>query len=128
MRGRQRCQTDGLHSSHQRIGDPGEQQGVCRTGQQEAAGSSVLINRLLDRDKGIRDALHLVEGNPLRRQIADEAHRIRPGHLRLGHVVEGDVLPALVDQIVDEGRLPDLSGTHDEDDGCVGQGVFDGAS
>ena len=118
---RQRREPDGLHPSGQRTGDPGAQQRIGRSGQQEAPGRPVLVHRLLDGEQSLRHPLHFVQRNPLRRKIADEADGIRAGHLRLRDVVEGDVLPAVVDQVFDQGRLPHLPRAHDEYHGRIGE-------
>ena len=122
---RERRQADRFHPSHQGVRDGGQEERVRRPRQQEAARSSVFVHGLLDRQQRLGNPLHLVEGNPAGRKIADEAHGIGPGHLRLRQVVKGDVFPALVDQLSDQGGLPHLPGAKEKDDRRVGERFFD---
>lgn len=68
-------QADDLHASRERVREFRHEQYVGRTGQEEAPGRTIAIDRRLERREDSRDPLNFVEDRPVR-QVPDKPHGI----------------------------------------------------
>ena len=85
----------------QAVGNLRQRHDVCGPGQQETTWSTVLIDKLLDRQQQSRIALDFVKDDPVK--AAEETGGISPCCVEHRSVVERDICPAV---------LPNLSGKH----------------
>jgi hypothetical protein len=119
----ERPEGDDLHPAGERLGDPGQEEEVGRAGEQEAARPAVAVDLRLDRQEEVRDALDLVQGDRAGK-TGQEPRGIVLGSGADGRVVQGEIagraLPGA--QFLDQGALPDLARSVQQDDRSIPQG------
>jgi hypothetical protein len=94
-----------------------------RSGEEESAGPSVLIDLDLDRSQKLGYSLDLVENGVV--QAPHESHGIAQGSFKGSGLVQSEVAAVPSDQSPDQGRLPALPRPGDKDHGCVLQRLAD---
>ena len=90
---RKRMQPQNFHAPGQGIRQFGQQQHVCRSGQEEAARLSICVNGSLQRKKELGDPLYLVQ-NDARGKLGHKGDGVLPGSAKPVFIIESDVAVA----------------------------------
>src|SRR5690606_13712013 len=92
---------------------------VCGAGEQEAAGTGVLIDAPLDRQEHLRRTLHFIDDRSI--DVAYESNRVASGRRERGGIVKSDIRAPLSREPTSQCRLAGLSRTGDRDHASVAE-------
>src|SRR5690606_24810238 len=110
---RQRKKRNRFDAARQRFADSRYRRQVCGAGEQEAAGTGVLIDAPLDRHEHVRRTLYFIDDGSI--DVAYESNRVASGRRERWGIVKSDVRASLSREPTSQCRLAGLSRTGDRD-------------